>query len=440
MFKPALISTILLSSMLVGCGADDDDDDDAGTSYLRVLHASPDAPNVDVLIDGEAVLTDVPFQAGSGYLEVEEGQREVALRVHGTDTIALTNTITFEEDGYYSAIAQNLVASLELEVLDDTERYNNGTTDVTVVHASPTVGNVDIYVTADGADLPASATLSDVPFDANATLEEIASADYQVRATAAGDTTVVYDSGTLSISSDVMTVAVNSAKGASPVTLLAWASSVTPVLDNTAEVRIVHAVDAVTVDVFAGGAELLGDFAYKDTTDGYVKVAAGDLPVAIAAANAGIDSALSNLSGTLTLARGESYTVVAAGDVNDLNNAQLIVLTDVRKATDDTQAYVRLVHASAASAADPVDIYVAVAGGDISAVEPNFSDVVIGQNTGYVALAPASYDVIIAADGTKTAAVPNTSNLTFNAGDVVTALAIGNSAGNLEPVILVDKR
>ena len=162
----------------------------------------------------------------------------------------------------------------------------------------------DIYVTADGADLPASATLSDVPFDANATLEEIASADYQVRATAAGDTTVVYDSGTLSISSDVMTVAVNSAKGASPVTLLAWASSVTPVLDNTAEVRIVHAVDAVTVDVFAGGAELLGDFAYKDTTDGYVKVAAGDLPVAIAAANAGIDSALSNLSGTLTLARG----------------------------------------------------------------------------------------------------------------------------------------
>ena len=48
--------------------------------------------------------------------------------------------------------------------------------------------------------------------------------------------------------------------------------------------------------------------------------------------------------------------------------------------------------------------------------------------------------MIIAADGTKTAAVPNTSNLAFNAGDVVTALAIGNSVGNLEPVILVDKR
>lgn len=440
MNKFALTSAFIAATLLVGCGSDSDDDDDAGQSYLRVLHASPDAPNVDVLIDGTAVLTDVAYQQGSGYLTLEEGQREVALRVHGTDTIALSATLSFDEDGYYSAIAQNVVASLELEVLDDTERYNNGTTDVTVVHASPSAGNVDIFVTAAEADLPATPTLSDVAFDANATLADVAAADYQVRITANGGTTVVYDSGTLPIASDVTTVAVNSAKGASPVTLLAWGSSVTPVLDNTAEVRIVHAVDAVTVDVFAGGAELLGDFAYKDTTEGYVKVAAGDLAVAIAAANAGIESALSNLSGTLTLERGESYTVIAAGDVNDLNNAQLIVLTDVRQATDSTQAYVRLVHASAASAADPVDIYVAAAGGDISAVEPNFADVVIGQNTGYVALAPATYDVIIAADGTKTAAVPNTSGLAFAAGDVVTALAVGNSVSNLEPVILVDKR
>lgn len=438
MNKLALSSAVLLSAFLVGCGADDDDD--SGTSYLRVLHASPDAPNVDVLIDGEAVLTDVAYQQGSGYLELEDGQREVSLRVHGTDTIALSANLTLNEDGYYSAIAQNLVASLELEVLDDTERYGNGTTDVTVVHASPTAGNVDVYVTADGADLPTMATLSNVPFDANATLAEIASADYQVRITANESTTVLYDSGTLPISADVTAVAVNAQQGAAPVTLLAWSSSVTPVLDNTAEVRIVHAVDAVTVDVFAGGAELLADFAYKDTTDGYVKVAAGELAVAIAAANAGIDSALTNLSGTLTLNRGESYTVIAAGDVNSLSEAQLIVLTDTRKASDDTQAYVRLVHAAAASAADPVDIYVAAAGADISAAEPNFADVVIGQDTGYVALAPATYDVVIAADGTKTAAVPNTSGLAFNAGDVVTALAIGNSAGNLEPVILVDKR
>ena len=48
----------------------------------------------------------------------------------------------------------------------------------------------------------------------------------------------------------------------------------TPVLDNNAEVRIVHAVDSVVVDVFANGAELLGDFDYTDTTNGYVKVEA----------------------------------------------------------------------------------------------------------------------------------------------------------------------
>ncbi len=438
MNKLTFSSLLLASSLLVGCGADDNDDDGAG--YVRVLHASPDAPNVDVLIDGEAVLTNVAFQQGSGYLMVEEGQRDVALRVSGTDTIALSATLSVSDDGYYSVIAQNAVASLELEVLDDTLRYENDSTDVTVVHASPDAGNVNIYVSASGADLPATATLSDVPFDANATLADVAEALYQVRITGADSSAVVYDSGEVSIASDVTLVAVNSVKGASPVSLLAWTTTVTPVLDNKAEVRIVHAVDAVTVDVFANGGELLSDFAYKDTTEGYVSVAAGDLAVAIAAADAGIESALSNLSATLTLERGESYTVIAAGDVNDLTNAQLIVLTDTRKATETTQAYVRLVHAASAPAADPVDIFVAAAGSDVSNATPNFNDVVLGQNTGYVELAPASYDVVIAADGATTAAVPNTSGLTFAAGDVVTAIAIGNSVNNLEPIVLDDKR
>jgi len=130
---------------------------------------------------------------------------------------------------------------------------------------------------------------------------------------------------------------------------------VTPVLDNSAEVRIVHAVDSVVVDVFANGAELLGDFGYTDTTNGYVKVEAGDLDVAIAAANQGIGNALTNLSGTLTLARGESYTVIAAGDNGA--DAQLIVLTDERENDSANQGKVRLVHGSSASAADPVDIF-----------------------------------------------------------------------------------
>lgn len=435
---------LLSAAVLTACGGSSSSDDDA---YVRVLHASPDAPAVDVLIDGKAVLTNVSYQQGSDYLKVGDGTRTVALRVHGTDTIALEADFDLADDNYYSIIAQNNVASLELETLNDTERRNNGSNDVTVVHASPAAGDVDIYVTAADAELPASPTLDNVSFDQNATLEEIAAGNYQVRITGSSATDVVYNSGTLAISSDVTAVAVNSTTGASPASLLIWAGSVTPVLDATAEVRIVHAVDSVTVDVFAGGNELLGDFAYKDTTigatgastTGYLTVAAGDLPVAIAAANAGIDSALSNLSGTLTLERGESYTVIAAGDSNQLAQAQLIVLTDNRSASADDAADVRLVHAAAAPAADPVDIYVSAAGDDISTAEPNFPDVEIGTATGYTALdGSTAYDVTIAADGTKTAAISGLTNLTFGDASVTTAIAIGTNA--LDKIILDDKR
>lgn len=438
---------LLLSvAALTACGGSSDSDNDA---YIRVLHASPDAPTVDILIDGEAVLTNVSYQQGSDYLKVDEGMRTVGIRVSATETIALEQKFDLSEDNYYSIIAQNTVANLELEALNDTERRNNDSNDVTVVHASPAAGDVDIYITANGADLPATATLDNVSFDQNASLANIAAGDYQVRITASDATSVVYNSGALAVNSDVTAVAVNSTKGGSPASLLIWAGSVTPVLDNTAEVRIVHAVDAVDVDVFAGGAELLGDFSYKDTTigatgasaTGYLTVAAGDLPVAIAAANAGIGSALSNLSGTLTLERGESYTVIAAGDVNSLAQAQLITLKDNRKASSDSAADVRLVHAAAAPAADPVDIYVAAAGADISTANPNFADVKIGTATGYTPLAgTTAYDVIIAADGTKAAAVPGTANLTFGNASVTTAIAIGNATNRLEALVLNDKR
>ncbi len=430
-----LIAVSAVSLGLVACGSDDDKDKDY--AYLRVLHASADAPAVDVLVDGKAVLENVSFQQGSGYLKVEAGGRDVALRVAGTDTTALQANLTLEEDGRYSVIAQNQVANLELEVLDDTARYNNGSTDVTVVHAAPTAGNVDVYVTANGADL-GQATLSDVPFDANASLADVAMGDYQVRLTGAGSDTVVYDSGSLAIAGDITAVAVASSRGASPVTLLAWSDSVTPVLDNSAEVRVVHAVDAADVDVYAGGNKLLDDFSFLDTSGGYVKVMAGELDVAVTGADSTLQDAFSNLSATLTLERGESYTVIAAGDTGALAQAQLITLVDKRNNASSTDGDVRLVHASSAAAADPVDIFV-YGQGSTQPAQPNFADVTFGQDTGYVALPAGTYTVDIAADGTTEPAIAGLDAIAIEAGSVSTAIAVGNGSG-LSAILLNDKR
>lgn len=432
----------LAGSILVAGCSDSDGDGIAPqepTSDVRVLHASPDAPAVEVAIDGEVVLTGVEFQQGSGYLEVPAGAREVSILAGGTEV--LSETFDLREGESYSIIAQNVVASLDLAVLNDTERRSNGTADVTVVHASPAAGNVDVNVTAVGAALPGTPTLTNVPFGANATLADQPAGDYQVRIAPAGGSDLVYDSGTLPVSADLTAVAVNSGIGASPVSLLVWAEAtpaVTVVLDNSAEVRVVHAVDNATVDVFVDGngvGELSG-FTYSSVS-GYLVLPAGERDIAVAAEGQGVGNAVPSLSGSVTLERGESYTVIAAGDSNDLPNTQLIVLQDRRVAANGAEADVRLVHAAAAPAAQPVDIFVLAAGSPVMG-EPTFADVFIGDDTGYTTLPAAAYDVTIAVDGDTAAAIPGTQGLDFSAGTVTTAIAIG--AGNLEALLLNDLR
>ena len=73
---------------------------EATTAKVRVLHGSPDAPNVDVYANGAAVLTDVPFGAVSDYLEVPAGEYQIQVFATGSDPAAggavIDATLTFE--------------------------------------------------------------------------------------------------------------------------------------------------------------------------------------------------------------------------------------------------------------------------------------------------------------------------------------------------------
>src|SRR3954452_20792486 len=67
--------TLLLAATAMTAACSDDNDNTApeGEARVRVVHASPDAPNVDVLVDDAKVLSDVPYLAASGYLAVPAG-------------------------------------------------------------------------------------------------------------------------------------------------------------------------------------------------------------------------------------------------------------------------------------------------------------------------------------------------------------------------------
>ncbi|MGQ4556088.1 DUF4397 domain-containing protein [Halobellus sp. GM3] len=74
-------------------------DDEAEDSFVRVVHAVPDAPNVDILVDGEPVLEDVAFRTVSDYLSITAASHTVQIRVaEGADDETATDEATDAPD------------------------------------------------------------------------------------------------------------------------------------------------------------------------------------------------------------------------------------------------------------------------------------------------------------------------------------------------------
>jgi hypothetical protein len=126
------------------------------SAFVSVLHASPDAPAVDVYVDDELVLEDVSFGDASDYLEVESGDR--LIRITAADdpgTIVFEATVTLAPRSVNTFAASGLlqgsgapfgVVALE----DDAFAPGENRTAVRVAHLSPDAPAVDVTVAETG--------------------------------------------------------------------------------------------------------------------------------------------------------------------------------------------------------------------------------------------------------------------------------------------------
>ncbi len=188
---------------------------------LRIVHDSPDAPNVDVLVNGTSVATNVPYKANSGYLKViPPGSTKIEVRPTGASTDVINATVTLAAKTDHTVLATNFVASIEPLVLtDDNTPPSAGNVKVRLVHGAPSAPPVDIYVTAPGADLStATPTLTNVPFKGVSNYLSVPAGTYQVRIVPTGTKTVVIDSGSLTLAAGQIrtAIAVDNVGGGAP--------------------------------------------------------------------------------------------------------------------------------------------------------------------------------------------------------------------------------
>jgi hypothetical protein len=80
----------------------------AGKARLRAAHFSPDAPAVDIFVDGARAITNLSFTEATGYLEVPAGTYEVGIAPAGGQPI-FTASLSVEAGKVYTAWANGLL-------------------------------------------------------------------------------------------------------------------------------------------------------------------------------------------------------------------------------------------------------------------------------------------------------------------------------------------
>lgn len=444
--------------LLAGCGSDDDTPTTVVTppppppesTFVRVHHSVADAPDVNVLVNGEAALGGVPFGASSEVLELDEGTYSVQvdgiLVDESTATVIGPADLELAANTRYEVFAVGKVGDETIAPLiidNPVSDIADGNFRLQVVHAAPDAPAVDIYLTAVDADLTAEQAAATLEFQDFTPQLDVPAGEYQVRVTAAGDASaVVFDSGaaTFEAGEDLVIAAVtNTGTGPSPIQLQVadgTGAQLVSSVDAGGELRIVHAsADAPAVDITVNNAATpaVSDLAFLQATD-FINLPGAEYLVDVAAAGGDpvvIDDAV------LPLQDNQRVSVYAVGSLAE-GTLTLAVIEDWTRRIA-TEAQVQLVHAS--PSAGEVDIYV-TATADIAEATPAFENVPFDSaalvSTDYVSLMPGSYVITVTATGTKDAAI-GPIELQLDGAGVYTAVAVDATGGGLPPqLILMD--
>jgi hypothetical protein len=189
-------------------------------SRVRVVHASADAPAVDILVDGTVAFQGLKFRDYTNYTPVPAGMRMLSINVAGTSTTAIRLPFTLADGVSYTFYAFGKLSASSLNIIgtgDDVVAPAMDSTKVRIVHGASTAPPVDIFVTAPFAALPSMPLLMNVPFTTASHYLTVPAGDYQARVTPTGTKTVAIDSRRLRLTGGTVRtiVAVDAAEGGS---------------------------------------------------------------------------------------------------------------------------------------------------------------------------------------------------------------------------------
>ena len=415
---------------------------------VQVVHASADAPLVNLVFDGEPAGQGVDYKQATTYIPITAGTHTVQVDAIGALGAIAPGVIgpvdyNFAADTITQIVALGpLAIPLDFAIVEKPEAGPAaGNARLVVLHATDGPGGlpVDVYVDAYTEPNAPIGTSAPLTFSFKETLTpdplEVPAGDYQIRVTLAGNpAALAYDSGQVSLAdgTDLTLAAVpNVDGGPAAVTLLAFGGTgAAEFLDVSTPtgLRIGHlSPDTDPVDILVNGGLFLDDVPYPAITD-IIALPADTYTVSI---TDGTNPGVIWLPDTeLPLAAGTVYTALATGFNADL---AVDILSDDDPRPVNLYSKVRIIHAAPNPAAASVDIYLLdrALQGDLTGQTPVYTAVPFGANTGYAAVPAGDYDVFVTIAGTTDVAI-SASLPTIVDGGVYTAIARDPEPGSME--------
>lgn len=145
----AVIAFLALSRMLVFAAETPPaaDERPAQNAEVRIVHASPDAPAVDIFVDDKALVEGAKFKDVSNSLPLSAGSHKVEVyeaKTKGTKDSIIEATLVVDGGKSYTVAAVNKAENLELQAFTNNKQGMAGKASLRVAHLSPDAPAVNV--------------------------------------------------------------------------------------------------------------------------------------------------------------------------------------------------------------------------------------------------------------------------------------------------------
>lgn len=185
--------SVLMLALASFTSCDDDDEEmEEQKARLMVVHASPNAPAVDVRVNNAVALTGLAYSDNSDYASVNAGQTNLKVSPAGTTTYVIDANVNLMANNNYSVFAIDSVSKIKAALVSDNlATPAAGKAHVRFFHFSPNAPSVDIAL-AGGAVLFGDRSFNDQGTNtALANFTPVDAGTYNLEVRLAGETTVV---------------------------------------------------------------------------------------------------------------------------------------------------------------------------------------------------------------------------------------------------------